>query len=269
MINFTMFKKTLKQNWQPLFWYSITFILYGWLIIAIYPALNKTGAYSQIFEEMPPELMAFFGSSGEQFVFDFENFIGLEYLSFMYPLIIGAFVAAFLSRFFTKEIESGAIANLLIQPVSRIGIFLSKYSAFLLSSVFLSAVALLTLPFIASWYDINVSYQGVWLVFLNSVLFCLAFGGFTVLMSVLFSDRGKALGASWGLLIGSYILWGLGNMNETLADFQWASLFNYWQPVEILSDKIIEVGDIWVLSIFFLITSLLALFWFNKRDISV
>lgn len=269
MISWVLFKKTLKQNRQPLFWYAFIFLAYSWMIVAIFPSLDKTMAYDQILNEMPKEMLAFLGSTPGDFAFTFETYIGMEYLSFMYPLILGGFIVAFVTRFFTKEIESGVIANVLAQPISRVRIFFSKFWAFLISLAILVLVSIPTMPIMSSWYDFSLNWKGIWLLSFLALSFGLAYGGFCFLTSVFFSERGKALGINLGLLIGSYVLWGFGNMNDFLKDFQWLSIFQYWKPTEILTNNVIQAGDVWVLLGIFVVTIIPALVWFDRRDISI
>ncbi len=269
MMSFSLIKKTLKQNLQPLFWYSAGLLLYSWMIVAVYPTLDETEVYEEIVGQMSGELMAFLGYTAEEFVFDFETYIGGEYLTFMFPLIFGGFIAAFTTRFFTKEIESGVIANVLTQPISRIKIFLSKFAAYIVSCMVLIIVALYSIPPMAEIYDFTVKWEGILWLSLISMLFGLAFGGFCFLISVLFSERGKALAITLGTLIASYVIWGFGNINDTLKDVQFLSIFEYWKPSEVLADNAIKTGDAWVLLGIFCITTTLAVFWFNKRDITV
>ena len=144
-MNKSIVKKTMKQNWKSLLGYSAGLFIYTWLIIALYPTLEKTAGYETMVESMPKELLALMGHEGG-FSFNFASYVGNEYLSFMFPLIIGAYIASFATGFFTKEIESGQIANLLAQPVSRAHIYLSRIWAFLLSMVVIMAITFLTMP---------------------------------------------------------------------------------------------------------------------------
>lgn len=268
-MNIVIIKKTLKQNWKSLFWFAAGLFGYTWLIMAkIYPVLQKnTATFEQLYKTYPKEFLQFFGF--ESMKIDFANFISGEYLVLFFPLIVGSYLAAFTTRFFTKEIETTQMANVLAQPISRTKIFLSKLVAMILGTLFLTLVALIFIPPLAQVYGFSVGWEPIMKLTLEAFLLMIATGGFFTLVSVIFSERGQALGVSLGGFIASYLLFSLGNMIESLKNFQWLSIFNYYKPAEILENNVVSSRDLLVLFGIFIITTIFGLIWFRKRDISV
>jgi ABC-2 type transport system permease protein len=264
----TIIRKTLKQNWKSLFWYSAGLFIYTWIIVGIYPTIEKTAGYETLVQSFPKEMLALFGYD-EGFNFSFANYIGGEYLSLMFPLIIGAYIASFATRFFTREIENGQIANILVQPVSRASIYLSRALAFIFSIAIIMAVTFFTMPPLAQAYNYTVDWMPIFKVSIESFIFAIAFGGISFLFSVLVSERGKALALSLGFFISSYIMYALGNINDTIKGYQWLSIFKYYKPVDALNNRTVDISDMFVLLGVFLVTITLGLLWFRRRDISV
>lgn len=260
-------KKTLKQNWKSIFWFSFGLFAYTWMIVGVYPTVSGTTGYEEILKNYPKELLAFFGF--EEFKFTFANYVGGEYLTLFFPLIIASYLAAFVTRFFTKEVETGQMANLLSQPVSRVNIFISKVLALLTGAFILIAVTILPMPPLAKAYNFTVEWEPILKLTLLSFIFVLAVGGFFTLAAVIFSERGKALALSLGVFLVSYIGYALGNINDTIKEYQWLSVFEYFKPVEILDENIIDGKSVFVMLGIFLVTTTLAILWFRKRDISV
>lgn len=262
-------KKTLKQNWKSLFWFAFGLFAYTWTIMAkIYPVLQQnTATFEKLFQTYPKEFLQLFGF--DTMKMDFANFISGEYLILFFPLIVGSYLAAFITRFFTKEVETTQMANLLAQPVSRVSIFLSKFVSMVMGLAFLTAVALLPIPPMAHAYGFSVEWMPVLKLTLEAFLLMLATGGFFTLVSVIFSERGQALGVSLGVFIASYLLFTFGNMFDSLKNIQWLSIFDYYKPAEILEKNVVDSKDLLVLFGVFFVTTALALLWFRKRDISV
>lgn len=267
-MNIHILKKTLKQNWKPLFWYGVSLFAYTWIIVSIYPSIAKTSGYEEVLKNFPKEMLTVFGIDAD-FNMNFASYAGGEYLSLMFPLIIGAYVASFATRFITKEIENGQISNILSQPISRVSIYFSRVVAFIMGVSLLVAVTFIPMPFFARMYDYTISWSGIYKVTFMSIIFALAYGGISFLFATLFSDRGKALGISLGFFILSYIVYVLGSINSTIKDYNWLSIFKYYRPVDALKDKAIDQGDVLILLSVFVITTLLGLLWFRRRDISV
>ncbi|MBI3887899.1 ABC transporter permease subunit, partial [Candidatus Microgenomates bacterium] len=186
-MNRFIIKKTLKQNWKSLFWYGFSLFAYTWLIVAIYPSIAKTSGYEEVLKNFPKEMLTVFGIDAN-FNMNFASYAGGEYLSLMFPLIIGAFVASFATRFITKEIENGQISNLLSQPISRVSIYLSRVAAFIMGVCLLVAVTFIPMPILSRIYNYDIAWGGVWKVTFMSIIFALAFGGISFLFSALFSD---------------------------------------------------------------------------------
>lgn len=267
-MNKHIIKKTLKQNWKSLFWYGVGLFSYTWIIVGIYPSIAKTSGYEEVLKNFPKEMLTIFGIDAD-FNMNFASYAGGEYLSLMFPLILGAYVASFATRFITKEIENGQISSLLSQPINRISIYLSRVVAFIMGVCLLVAVTFIPMPFLSKIYDYDIVWGGIWKVTFMSIVFAFAFGGISFLFSALFSDRGKALGISLGIFILSYIVYVLGSINKTIKDYDWLSIFKYYRPVDALKDKAIDQSDVLILLSIFLIATALGLLWFRKRDISV
>lgn len=62
-MNIAIIKKTLKQNWKSLFWFSLGLFAYTWTIMAkIYPVLWQSQAqFEQLYKTYPKEFLQFFG----------------------------------------------------------------------------------------------------------------------------------------------------------------------------------------------------------------
>ncbi|MEK7447437.1 MAG: ABC transporter permease subunit [Patescibacteria group bacterium] len=267
-MNKHIIKKTLKQNWKPLFWYGVSLFSYTWIIVSIYPSIAKTSGYEEVLKNFPKEMLTIFGIDAD-FNMNFASYAGGEYLSLMFPLILGAYIASFATRFITKEIESGQISNLLSQPISRVSIYLSRVVAFIMGVCLLVVLTFIPMPLLSRIYDYTIGWSGIYKVTFMSILFALAYGGISFLFSALFSDRGKSLGISLGFFIISYLVYVLGSINKTIKNYDWLSIFKYYRPVDALKDKAIDQGDVFILLAVFIVATILGLLWFRKRDISV
>jgi ABC-2 type transport system permease protein len=159
--------------------------------------------------------------------------------------------------------------TLLAQPISRTKIFLAKYLAGLVNILIFSTVSIgLTLVLILA-YGISFSFSHFLAIWFVGILFSWAIFGLASMLSAIFSDRGKVLFISIGLLVVMYAINILSTFKKSVEDLKFISFFHYFNPNLILGDGKIE----WLTIVVFLgvaiISLILGLIIFKRRDIAV
>ena len=266
MINIV--KKTFKQSWKSFAVYAFVIFWYGLLIVAIYPSMQKTmGNVSDFYSQMPKEFLDAFGGI-DTMMNSFDSYIALEYLSIMWPLMMIAMIVAFVTRHVTKEIETGTMELLLSQPVSRTKVFISKMVVIVSEVIGMVAVTIGSLSAFAAIFNIEFSGKGMIFLGLSAIPFYLAVVGITFLFSAMFKDRGRALAASIGVIIGMYAINIIANIKKSLKDIDYVTLWHYYRPQEVLKNASLNwFPDVTVLLLVGAATFIVGWLIFRRKDI--
>ena len=85
----------------------------------------------------------------------------------------------------------------------------------------------------------------------------------------IFSEKGKANFMPAGILILMYVINILAGLQENLRNLKYLSFFYYFNPSKLLVHGELDSLAWFVFLGTFIVSTSLAIFWFNKRDISV
>ena len=262
----SIFLMTIKKSWKSILVYGLVFIAYAWMIIAIYPSFRDTNV-TDIYEQMPEGFMEAFGGI-ETSLSDFEVFISLEYLGTVWPFIMLAFIVAFITRYITKELESGVIDLLLSNPISRTKVLLTRALAVFIWTLILVAITFGSIILMGPMYDVDISEKSFLILSVGSLAFYIFIIGITFLFSAAFKERGRAIAATIGIFVGMYVINIVTNLKDNLKNIDYISAFHYFQPQKILVDEVITWWpDIIVLVGVGIISLVAAWYIFNKRDL--
>lgn len=259
--------KTFKQTWKSLLVYALVFLAYGWMIVAIFPSMQKALAdMGDFYSQMPEGFFEAFGANSMD-LSNFNTFISLEYLGIILPFVMIAFVVGFITRHITKEIETGTMELLLSKPITRSQVILSKLVVVLIESAILIAITVGSIILFTQVYNIEITNLGFVYFGLSAFAYFVAIIGVTFFFSVMFRDRGKAIAASVGVLVGMYAINIVTNLKESLEKIDYISFWHYYQPQEIIENvKIFWLPDILVLVAVGVVMFSAAFLIFKKRD---
>ena len=133
--------------------------------------------------------------------------------------------------------------------------------------VYSSASILLIFP-LATIHNIDIWSRGIWVVFAISLLFTWAVYSLAFLGSAFFSEKGKASIVASGALIIMYVLNIVAGLKESLDYLRYFSFFYYYNSMTaIMKGEYID-GALLVFIGVAVISTLTALYWFNRRDVS-
>ena len=256
-------RSLLDQRWT-LLWFGLGITAYTLLIAAFWPtAKNNAALFSSYISQLPEAFVKAFGIAD---IAHFEGFIGAEELNFMWPLIVLVFVIMAASSFVAGEIDRGTIELWLSVPVPRWRLLSAKQIALVIGIVVLAAVTVALIAVAARLANESLSTSG--LVATGAVLsaLCIAVAGYTSLFSSLFSSRGAAAGLAAGVTIGSYLL---GILSGISRDFDWLrylSIISAFHPQQALLGGAADAAEVSALVALGVVTALLSLAVFQRRD---
>ena len=267
MIN--IFKQTFKEKKWTISIYCAAGILFLWLYVSFFPTVQKsTNDVSQIVKNLPQSLTKTFGLDAQSFT-TFEGFIAGKHFSLVWPILLIALVVSFGSAFLAGEIEKGTIGILLSQPVSRIKIFLGKlFAGISFLFIFVVASVLSVIP-LAKAYEISYKGENFFTFAISGFVFGLAIFGLAMLFSAIFSEKSKANFVVVGILILMYVMNIVAGLKDNLDKLKYISFFHYFNHTDILLYNRVSQSTWWVFLGTFFISSLVALFCFWKRDVTI
>jgi len=266
-VNWTIFKSSLHLRRNTLFWYSLGITLYGWLIVAFYPLIEKNADYLDLVQSMlTPELMAIFGGANLDFA-TIGGFLGIEYLNLFWIFIVSAAIITFAANALAGAVDDGTMEATLAQPVSRLQVAFVRYLAMASYAAALNLVTILTLYIPGLIHNVDVPLDSMLLLFAIGWLLTMAIGSFAYMVSALSTGSGRVVGISLGTLLAMWLADVLGNITDKVDWLKNISLFHYWQPVEVI-DKLSVASESWlVFGVAVVLFFAVAMWAFQRRDV--
>ena len=268
-MNLNLASRFLKEHWRSGSIVALSVILYALLIGSIAPVFLEDPSFKQLFQQYPKGLLAFLAGSTEGDLFSTEGFWSAEFLQLWWIVIVGGLLMAYAAGLVAKDMDQGTIEVVLTQPVSRVSLVLSRFAGlavYALALVLITVVAILVTTLI---FGMELKTAGLFAVGVNALIFLLTIASITLLISVIVSGRGRAVVWGVAVVLVSHLLNALGTLNETVKEFGWLSLFNYYKPQAALARGRVDWPDVLVLLAIFSVCLVLAVIIFKRKDISV
>jgi len=244
---------------------TVATLVWGWLLLFFYSqfseAIRQLANQSPIFKQFTN-----FGS-GNLFTVS-----GAITLGTQHPLLIalfGIFAVGGAAVAIAGERQAGTLEVLLARPIPRRTYLLTQLVA-ILAIVALLVAALLTgmaVGAVTQGLTAELDLARFPLMWLNGLLLWAAFTSFSLAVSASFDRPGPAIGLSLAFLLANYFVEILGSF---WTDAQWTqeySLFNHFQPSEILAGKA-DPLDFVLLGLVSLVPLAYALWVFQRRDLA-
>lgn len=229
---------------------------------------NSIGSLNEYLKSLPEGFLKAFGFEMNAFS-TFEGYIASEQFSFIWPLFVILLAISLATSFFAGEVEKGTIEILLSQPISRTKIFLERLLAGIFNISIFTFISFFAVFPITRAYNITCKTKAFLKLSLIGFLFSLAIFGLSLLFSVIFSERNKAIFIIVGIIVLMYVLNIVSGLKENLDKLKYLSFFYYFSPPNILVHNKIDNLTWWVFGGTFWVVTILALVWFQKKDIAV
>jgi ABC-2 type transport system permease protein len=259
----------LRQTWRfaalRILIVAAVTTLWGWLILLFY------SQFSQLVRDLATQNSLFkqlsnFGS-GNLFTVPGAVTLGTQH-PFLLALI-GVFAVGSASLAIAGERQTGTLEVLLARPISRNSLLRTHLAANLVIVAVLVALLLTGMTIGAAMYGYlaDLDPARMPLVWLNGFLLWAAFTTFSLAASASFDRPGPAIGLSIAFLLANYFLVILGSFWQEAAWTQSWSLFDHFQPSEILAGRP-DLFDVVLLAVVALVPLSYALWRFPRRDLA-
>lgn len=257
---------SLRQRRTSMFWYSAGLAFYSWFIVWYYPQFaGNEEFFKQIEAVMSKDMMAAFGAAGLD-LSTLGGFLGVEYLSLIWVIIVGFAVIIFSAKAIAGDIEAGTMELTLTQPVSRLTVVLSRYVALVIYSVTINLATVVPIVIAGRMFDVDVPLDAMALLVAVGTLATLAIGGFAYAVSAFADSVGRVTAVCGGLLGVMWLLSFISNVNEDTELLGKLTIFHYWKPGMIIDEVATTPASWWVFGIAAIVFPVVAVWRFMRRD---
>jgi ABC-2 type transport system permease protein len=237
------------------------------MLVSFYGTIQEQADQLQaLVDSYPPEMMAFFGGDFDDFTTP-AGYLDAELFSFMLPITLGIFVVLAGSGLLASDEENGILDLIVAQPVSRTGLFLGRLGAFILATLGIILInwGLLVVGAVAT--DFPATALELLLPFAGLFALIALFGTLALLLSQILPSRRLAAMVSGMLLILTFFVTSLSNLNTDLKGVATFSPFTYYQGGDAMNGlDWTSITGLLAISILF---AVLAWWRFEQRDIRV
>jgi ABC-2 type transport system permease protein len=262
-----MFRKAMRDLRWTLVWYATGLLVYAVLIISIFPMFrDMMGEFEQVLEFYPEAVLRAFGLEGE--LATFSTFVGVEFINVIWPLIVAIFVIMAGTSAVAQEIERGTADLWLSVPEHRWRLLAAKAAALALAVMVLVMVSLGTLGIGALVIGETLGALSLIAAGVVMLSYPLVVLGYSLFLSSLFSERGKAAGIAAGLTILGYLGWLIAELSDRWEWLRYVSPFTAYDPQRALDTGEIPWSGVALLIALALVFVSASLIVFQRRDIA-
>lgn len=262
---FAEFKHALQRSKGQIFGWGIALFLLVVLLVSMYDSIAaEQETFQELLSVYPPEFSAFMGdmaSFGTP-----TGWVSIEFFSYM-PLILGILGVTMGSGMLLNDEEDGILDLIMAHPVKRTSLFMGRLLAFITTIV--SILVIVWVGFIISmtWSTMGIGLGEMWLPLLSLLAELLLFGSLALFFSMILPSRRLASMTTGLLLVASFFITGLAELNDNLEAIAKLSPLNYYQAQEAFTD----FNGTWFIGLLVsaLVFTLLAWWRFEKRDLRV
>lgn len=262
-----LFFYELKANVRPTLVWSGTMVFLIYAGMMKYGAFEKTGeSVNEIFSQMPPFLLKILGMDAGGDLTSVAVFYSIFYLYFIlltavHALMTGAIIIG-------KEERDKTAEFLLVKPITRLQIVSQKLAAAMVHILILNLVTLFVSWVAVAPYSKGVDY------FSDIVFVCMGLG----LVQLLFFGLGSCLGGAihrsktatgigGGIILATFMLKVLIDLNKDLADIKVLTPFSYFSGNDLMLKNDLDTGLAVVCVVAGLVLMVIGYWRYQMRDI--
>lgn len=261
-----IFFREIKGNIKSLIFWSIGMALLIALGIGKFSGMDTSGqSINELVASMPKSIQALFGFAG----FDISTAIGFYGVLFLYILLSASLHAAVLGAgIISKEERDRTFEFLYVRPVSRTRIIAEKFFAAICNIFILNIVALLVSIGVLAKVSKENIINDILLLMLGMFIMQLIFISIGMAVSVIVKNSKSATGIASMVVIITYLLSVILDLNEKLAFLKFFTPFNYFG-----AKTVMDIGISLTYTIISAVVVLAALYaawvFHNRRDLTV
>jgi ABC-2 type transport system permease protein len=212
-------------------------------------------------------MMAAFGAADLNFG-TLGGFLGVEYLSLIWVAIVAAAVIGFAAKSIASEVDDGTMDLTLTQPVSRLQVAVSRWTAMVIYATAISLATTVPIWTAGLVYDIDLDAKAMPLLFALGLVLMVAMGSFAFMVSAFSTGGGRVAAVSAGVLGAMWLANFASALNESTQFLDGFTVFHYWKPGAIIDEAVVSAGSWWAFGLPAVAFTAVAIWRFVNRDIA-
>ena len=261
---FALFKRKLAKNWLMILGWGLGLGVLGFFIFHIYENFFQENVdLQQVMQAFPEGLMSFFG--GDVNLFKPSGFLHLEFFSYI-PVILGIVAISSGANLIAKTEEDGTLEVIISQPVSRSLVFWSRLLALLLSLVLILLITWIGFALgLETTSTFEIGQDQLVKPFISLFAILMVFLGLSLLLSMILPSSNTASIITGMVLIASYFISSLANIDDSLQGINRFSPIKYYQGGTAIGG--LDINNLMILLGFSVVFILIAWWLFTRRDL--
>lgn len=264
-----IFFRELKSHRSSLLFWCLGMLFLVGSGMAKYGAYQSTGqSMNQILDQFPKTVQIVFGISG----FDLSTVGGYFGLLFMYIALMGTVHAVLLgSDIVSKEERDRTSEFLFVKPISRMRAITAKLLAGLFNIIVLNLLTVFSSIYFVNYFNKNKESVGreVWLLMAGLFFLQLIFFLIGTAIAAINKKTKAAPGMSTTILLVTFILSFLINLNSKLDILKYLTPFKYFDTRDILANNKLDPIYLGLSGVIIVLLTLVTYRFFSKRDLNI
>jgi ABC-2 type transport system permease protein len=222
----TIFRYHLSRARFTILIWGISLTAYGIYILTFYDTfVGQREAMEELIRQYPPEVFAFFGGMTD--MFSRGGYLNI-YFFYLMPLVLGIYAVLSGSGLLVADEEGGILDLIMAHPISRTNLFFSRLAVFIVSLIFIITITWVGFNLVLPNTALEITPGELLLPFLSLFSVLLFFGSLGLLLSMLLPSRSVAVMMTSFLLVASFLITSLIDLNPDLEGLaQFTPLYYY------------------------------------------
>lgn len=260
----SVFAKTLRDNRKGLFWWALGLVVFAFVNVAFYPDFKDQTEFNEILKTS--DAIKAFAPNVTSFTSP-EGYLNSQLYALMGPILLIIYAVVQGTGAIAGEENRKTLPLLLANPVSRERIICDKFAAIVVSTLVLTVVLGASVALLGPGFDLHLGIGKLVAVHASLFLLAITFGGLGLLLGAAWGNRGGAAGITASLAVGSYLVYTLAPLSDTIKPYQEFSPFYYYFENDPISNGL-DWGHAAVLAAATAVAFALAVVAFRRRDIA-
>ena len=265
IFRFKITLQTIKDNWKTTIIITLLFMAMATMYAGMFPSFEGS-----LMEMMDSEFAEGFNflPHAEQ-MHTYIGFLTLELYTMFWLLILAIMLGFVAASSISKEIEGKTIDILMSNPLSRKQIVIEKFIGLIPMFLVINFTTMLAVMGISAALDESLSYGNLLMVHLVSIPYFLAVFSIGILLSVIIDEKMKSSIIMISILVAMFVVNSLSLMAPDYEFMGSFSFLHYFDTFNVLKYGEVDGAGIIVFIAVTLVCLVLAMVYFEKRDIAV
>ena len=265
ILRFKIAIQTIKNYWRVTIILSVLFMGMAAMYAGMFPSFEES-----LLEMMESDFAEGFSwLPGSADMATYVGFLNLELYQIFWIMILGIILGFISASVISKEIEGKTFDLLMSNPVSKKQIVFEKFIGLLPTVLIINFATMFVVMGVTVAIDEELNFTYLFLTHLASIPYLFAVISIGILLSVIINEKMKASIIMIALIVGMYIFNSISLMIPDYKSLGYISITHYFNPYDTLKFGEMDFVGIIVLFVVTIWCLIIAMIYFDHKDIAV